>query len=165
MRKTILAATAILMFFLAACDKKEQNSGYSKHESEVFSLEYPTSWDTVLYIRPFQPFMASSPSEEQVLVMATRLINGVSLDSFVTDRINAFQNVEDWQFELVEKKIEGNKASIHYTLQNEYTSEKFGQLMNIYVHGEHFYGIDCRYENDAQKDTVQHIMNSVIFNQ
>lgn len=164
MKKTILAATAILMLLFAACDKKEQVSGYSKHESEVFSLEYPTSWDTVLYIRPFQPFMASSPSEEQVLVMATRLINGMSLDSFVEERVNAFQNIEEWRFELVEKNVKDGKATIHYTMHNENTSEKFGTIMNIYTNGDLFYGIDCMYENDTQKDTVEHILNSVKFN-
>lgn len=177
MKKILSAIAALSTLFFAACDttpkgdsEKAQSgesatSSYLKHESDLFSMEYPSSWDTVIYIRPFQPFMASSPSEEQVLVMATRPIQGMSLDSFVIERIDAFKNNNaDWTFELVEKKLDNNKATIHYTYTNQYTAEKFGTIMNIYSQGEYFYGVDCLYHDSLQRDTVQYMLNSIKFN-
>ena len=62
-------------------------------------------------------------------------------------------------FNLVSKEVNGDEAIIRYYTIDE-DSPKIETVMKILKGKEHFYGADCSYDNEAQKDTVEHIISS-----
>ena len=54
-------------------------------------------------------------------------------------------------------------AIIRYYTEDE-ESPKIETIMKILKGKEHFYGADCSYDSEAQKDTVEHIINSFSLN-
>ncbi len=160
MKKIILFLTSLSLLALSSCFTQKEESPYAKYESDVFSIEYPKGWEMEVNSYPFRPFSAAS--DKQIVVVATRLIGDTPLDSFVAERINFFQE-NYWGFRLISQKVEGDNAIIHYANEDDATGDHLGTIMRIAMHDTHFYGIDCSYETDAEKDTVEHLINSFSF--
>ncbi len=158
MKKTVLLAivSTVSMFFVS-CDRKKE-SDYKTYENEKFTVEYPKTWDLSIDENPFRPF--ATYSEDLMVALATRLQGGISLDSFVEERIQSFEKTQ-WGFRLIDKKVEGSEAIIHYV--NESEDLKLGTTMRIIANGDFFYGIDGTYETPVQKDTLEHIISSLNF--
>ncbi len=157
MKKSFLFLTVIVMVFVSSCEKTSQEGAYIKYESDTLSIEYPKSWETELYSYSFRPFVAAS--NDQIITTGVRKKQDVTLDSFVVERINSFESTQ-WGFRLLEKEVKDGRAVIKYV--NEADGQvKLGTIMHIYDYGDSFYGIDCIYETDQQKDTAEYIMNSI----
>lgn len=156
MKKTFIFTLGILALLFYSCGDKKVPYNYSTHNGKEFSIDYPTNWTSEIEAFPVAPFVAYS--DYQTIRVGTRLIGDVSLDSFVTERIENFE-VQLVGFNLVSKEVNGDEAIIRYYTIDE-DSPKIETVMKILKGKEHFYGADCSYDNEAQKDTVEHIISS-----
>ena len=157
----LISAFVIMLLASCGCGKKQKTAdAYTTFENDVLMLEYPKTWETEIAPYPFRPFAAASVGGSQFVAIGTRLIDGVSIDSFAADRIRNFEE-NQWGFKLISKEINNDEAKIRYV--NEDETRHIGTYMRIIRHGELFYGIDCSYETEAEKDTVERIVNSLRF--
>ena len=156
MKKIILAFAAILMVIMSSCDGGKTVS-YTKYETDVFTIEYPETWEVETDVYAVRPF--SCASDRLIVAVGTRVVDQ-SLDSFVEERIHSYEE-QQWGFKLISKEVNGDEAKICY--QNVSDEETLGTTMRIIRHGDYFYGVDGTYETSAEKDTIEHIVNSLTF--
>lgn len=158
-KEFILALSFFALLFYSCGDKKvsyEEKKAYSTHKDAEFTIDYPTHWMSEINMHRVAPFVAYS--DNQTVRVATRLIEEVSLDSFVNERIENFEIIYSG-FNLISKEVKGDEAIIRYYTVDE-NAPKIETTMKILKGKEHFYGADCSYDNEAQKDTVEHIISS-----
>lgn len=160
MKKGFIWALSFFALLFYSCGDKKAPYNYSTHKGIEFSINYPTNWTSEIEKYPVAPFVAYS--NDQTIRVATRLIGETSLDSFVNERIENFEILYDG-FNLISKEVNENEAVIHYYTASE-GSPKIETMMKIIKGKEHFYGADCSFENEAQKDTVEQIINSFKLN-
>lgn len=153
MKKTKIIAAIALGVMLSGC-----KSAYEKYSSEDFSVEYPAKWDKEIMPYPIMPFVTFS--EFQTAMVSTKINDTASVEDFAKMRVEAFNN-EQIGFKLIELKMEGEYAIIRYSNEDEEDPTfHLETLMKIGKRGDKLYGINCSYENEAQKDTVEHIISS-----
>ncbi len=158
MKKIFFALVAALMLFaMSSCDDSRQAS-YTKYETDIFSIEYPKHWEIETGVYSVRPF--SCASDHLIVAIGTRLVNSTPLDSFVEERIRSYEE-QQWGFSLVSKEVNGDEARICY--KNVSDEMVLGTTMRIIRHGDYFYGVDGTYETEAERDTIEHIVNSLTF--
>ena len=112
MKKIIYAVAVSALLIMASCGKKS-NDAYTTYKGEYqglkFTVEYPKTWN--LEHNPNKPFclfeaVSITPYSEdslyQCVEMSTRVQQGMTLDSFVNERIDFFSQFEG--FKLLEKE-------------------------------------------------------------
>ena len=169
MKKIIYAVAVSALLIMASCGKKS-NDAYTTYKGEYqglkFTVEYPKTWN--LEHNPNKPFclfeaVSITPYSEdslyQCVEMSTRVQQGMTLDSFVNERIDFFSQFEG--FKLLEKEVNENESCFRYEIADEKSS--MGTLMRIIARDDRFYGIDCSYMNNSQKDTVDYMIKSLKF--
>lgn len=162
MKKSIQLLSMIALLFLSSCNLKlkEESPVYMTFENDSFSVQYPKGWETAINEYPVRPFSAASGN--QIAIISTRLIDDISIDSFVSSRIQDFEE-HQWGFHLLEKSVGANEAFLHYENRDDANHEFIGTYMRIIAYKSKFYGIDCIYGNDAEKDTAENIVRSLTF--
>lgn len=160
MKKLFILALSVVALLFYSCGDKKVPYNYTTHHGKEFSIDYPSNWTSEVNVHPVAPFVAYS--DYQTIRVGTRLIGGISLDSFVNERIENFE-ILLVGFNLVNKEVNGDEAIIRYYTEDE-ESPKIETIMKIIKGKEHFYGADCSYDSEAQKDTVEHIINSFTLN-
>lgn len=152
MKKTKIITAIALGAMLSGC-----KSAYEKYTSDEFSLEYPAKWDKEIKPYPIMPFVTFS--EYQTATVSTKINDTVTVEEFAKMRVEAFSE-EQIGFELIDLKMDGEYALIRYANKDEESAIDLGTLMKIGKRGNKLYGITCSYENQAQQDTVEHIISS-----
>ncbi|MBO7506712.1 MAG: hypothetical protein J6T67_04950 [Paludibacteraceae bacterium] len=133
-------------------------SSYEKYSNDEFTIDYPRKWEKEINMFPVMPFVAFS--EYQTAMVSTKDTSGITLEDFAKARIKAFEE-EQIGFKLISLDVDDKYALIRYSNDDEDDPNyHLETLMKIGRRGEKLYGVTCAYENNAQKDTVEHIINS-----
>ena len=85
MKKLFILALSVVALLFYSCGDKKVPYNYTTHHGKEFSIDYPSNWTSEVNVHPVAPFVAYS--DYQTIRVGTRLIGGISLDSFVNERI------------------------------------------------------------------------------
>ncbi|MBR5373716.1 MAG: hypothetical protein IK131_03470 [Paludibacteraceae bacterium] len=133
-------------------------SSYEKYSNDEFTIDYPREWEKEINMFPVMPFVAFS--NYQTAMVSTKDRDDVTLEEFAKERIKAFSE-EQIGFKLISLDVSKDYALIRYSNDDEDDpTYHLETLMKIGRRGGKLYGVTCSYENNAQKDTVEHIINS-----
>lgn len=169
-RNALLIMTAILAC-LSSCDRKQPNPNegpkveenpYLTAETETFAIDFPRSWTVDTLRNIIRPFAACSSNEQQVLIVSTILHDDKSLEEFTDERIAAY--TEQYRgFHLLEREVKDSTSFLRYETSDVEAGYHQYTIMRIDKHDTHFYGTDCVYETEAEKDTADYILKSMKF--
>ncbi|MCR5496982.1 MAG: hypothetical protein K6F48_04005 [Paludibacteraceae bacterium] len=153
MKKILILTVILFSVVFTGC-----KNVYEKYSSSEFSIEYPKAWAAEYDRRPTCPFVASN--DNQIVVVNTREMSDISVEDFAKSRVVAFSE-EMEGFNLIKFDMENDYALIHYSSEDEEIPDSYQEtIMKIGKKGNKLYGVDCSFVNNAQKDTVEHIINS-----
>lgn len=150
---TFIFATITFGVLFSGC-----KSAYEKYSNDEFTIEYPRKWEKEIDMFPVMPFVTFS--EYQTAMVSTKVMDSVTVEEFAKMRIKAFSE-EQIGFKLINLSMENDYALIRYSNEDEDDpSYHLETLMKIGKKGDKLFGVTCTYENNAQRDTVEHIINS-----
>lgn len=153
MKKTVILSTILFSLVFTGCKNVYEN--YSNSE---FSIDYPKKWQPEFERRPTCPFFAAN--EDQMVIINTREMEGVSVEDFAKARVVAFSD-EIIGFNLINFDMMDGYALIHYSSIGEEVPDSYMEtIMKIGKKGNKLFGVDCSFTDKAQKDTVDHIISS-----
>lgn len=160
MRKGIIFSSIAFAIILSGCEKKK--SDYEKFTNNDFSIEVPIKWEKDTAPFPVMPYVAFS--DNQTVTVCTKMLEGVSIDSFANERI-ADYSANMIGFHLQDKVIEGDTATIYYYNDDEEDPTFHNEtIFKIAKKGNMFYGASCSSNTKEEKDTVEHIISSFHLN-
>ena len=168
MKKSLVLGISFALVYFSSCDfntskKLVELSPYIENKTDVFTIESPRSWEVDSVQTVIRPFAAMSQNEQQFVIVATVLHNDRSVEEFADERVAAYE--EQYRgFKLIDITSEENTVFLRYETSDEEVGYHQYTIMRIDKHDSHFYGTDCTYESNLEKDTAEYILKSMKFN-